>query len=112
MTMTVPGLTPYAQAAVPLVQRTIAAASISSSYAVVGSIFSKPVLCLIVVSTLDQAVQVSLDGTNDFIPVPAGATLIIDSRMNNVVLAGWRGVYVKEIGNPTTGSLYVSGLTL
>jgi hypothetical protein len=110
--MTVPGLTPYAQAAVPLVQRTLAAASISTSYALVGSLFSKPVIMMIIVSTLDQAVQLSLDGTNNWCPIPAGATMIVDMRMNNICLEGWRGVYAKEIGDPTTGTLYVTGFTL
>lgn len=112
MTGTVSGLTPYAQEAVPLVQRVAAAAAITTSYTLVGSIFSSPVLTLIIYSSLDQTVQLSLDGTNDFIPVPSGATMVLDVRTNNVALAGWRGVYVKEIGNPTTGSLYVGGLTL
>lgn len=106
------GLTPYAQEASPLAQRTAAAAAITASYTLVGTIFSRAVVTLIIVSTLDQAVQISLDGVNDFLPIPAGATLVIDMRSNNIALAGWRGVYVKEIGNPATGTLYVSGFSL
>ena len=110
--MGIPGLTPYAQEAEPLVQRSIAAGSIGASYSIVGSIFSDPVVCLIIVSTLNGAVQISLDGTNHFLPIPAGGTLIIDEKTNGIVLAGWRGVYVQDLDNPTTGSLYVSGFTL
>lgn len=112
MTATVSGLSPYPQEAIPLAQRVAAAAAISSSYALVGTIFSKPLLTLLIVSTLDQTVQISLDGTTDFIPIPVGATLVLDVRSGNAAFAGWRGVYVKEIGNPTTGSIYVSGITI
>ena len=38
------------------------------------------------------------------------ATLIIDLKSNLSAFGGWRGVYVKQIGVPTTGSLYVSGI--
>lgn len=112
MTTTVSGLTPYAQAAVPLTQRTAAAAAITNSYTLVGTIFSKPVIELTIVSTLDQAVQLSLDGTNDWCPIPAGATMIVDLKSNGLCLEGWRGVYVKEIGNPASGTLYITGFTL
>ena len=105
------GLQPDNVKAVPLVQRVIAAASISSSYAIVGSIFSAPVVQLIIYSSLDEDVQISLDGVNDFIPIPEGATLVLDMKSDNIVLSSARGVYVKEIGNPTTGSLYVGGFS-
>lgn len=105
------GLTPYVVPAVPLAQRSIAAAGIGATYTIVGSIFSDPVVCLIIVSTLDQTVQISLDGSTDFIPIVAGGLLILDLKSDAIVLAGYHGVYVKEIGNPTTGSLYVGGFT-
>lgn len=110
--MGIPGLTPYAQKAVPVAQKSIAAAGISTSYAVVGSIFSNPVVLLTIVSTLDQAVQISWDGVSDHMPMPAGGTLVLDFRSDFVCFPGNLGVYVKEIGNPTTGSLYVSAFTL
>lgn len=110
--MGVPGLTPYAQRAVPIAQKSIAAASISGTYAITGSIFSDPVVMLVIVSTLDQAVQVSWDGVSDHIPIVAGGTVVLDFRSDFICFPGIYGVYVKEIGNPTTGSLYVSAFTL
>ncbi len=110
--MGISGLSPYTYEAVPLVQRVIAAASIGSSYTVVGSTFGRGVTLLIIISTLDQDVQLSLDGTNDWVPLVASGTLVLDEKTNGGVLAGWRGVYVKEIGNPTTGSLYVGGFSV
>ena len=94
----------------PIAQKVAAAASITASYTLVGSIFGQGLINLIIVSTLDQPVQISLDGVTDWIPIPAGATLIIDLKSNLSAFGGWRGVYVKQIGVPTTGSLYVSGI--
>lgn len=103
-------LSPYFREAKPLAQRAIAAASIGASYAIVGSAFGEGVVTLILVSTLDATVQLSFDGSTDFMPMVAGATAVIDIKANQIALGGWRGVYVKEIGNPTTGSLYVSAI--
>lgn len=110
--MSIPGLTPYAQKAVPIAQKSIAAASIIATYTIVGSIFSNPVVLLMIVSTLDQPVQLSWDGVNDHVPLLAGGTLVLDFRSDEIAFPGNLGVYVKEIGNPTTGSLYVSAFTL
>lgn len=104
-------LSNYITKAIPIAQKSIAAASISGTYAIVGSTFGVPMVQLIIVSTLDQAVQISLDGTTDFIPVVAGATIALDLRINNIAAPANFGVYVKEIGNPTTGSLYVGGFS-
>ena len=103
-------LSPHFREAHPLAQRVAAAAAITTSYTLVGTVFGEGVVTLIIVSTLDQTVQLSLDGVADFMPLVAGATLIIDFKSNQIALAGYRGVYVKEIGNPTTGSLYVSAI--
>jgi len=97
------------QLAIPMIQRVAAAAAIGSTYTLVGSIFGSGVILLIIVSTLDQDVQISLDGVNDFMPVIAHSAIPLDIKSDVAAIPGWRGVYVKEIGNPTTGSLYVSG---
>lgn len=111
--MSVPaGLSPYKQKAVPLTQRSIAAASIGSSYSLVGSIFSDPVVLLIIVSTLDQDVQISWDGSADHLALPSSGTLVIDFKSDDIVFPGNFGVYVKQIGTPTTGTLYISAFTL
>lgn len=111
MTTSVPGLTNYPVRAVPIAQKTLAAAGISNTYAIVDSVFAQPVVLLIIVSTLDQAVQLSWDGTTDAIPLPAGGTIIIDFKSDNIVFPGTYGVYAKEIGNPATGTLYVGAFT-
>jgi len=103
-------LIPYK--AVPLAQRVIAAAAISSTYSLVGSIFTTAPIMVIIISTLDQTVQFSWDGVTDAFPVIANIPLIINLKSNLVAIAGNYGPYVKEIGNPTTGSLYVGGFTV
>src|SRR5438105_1002261 len=105
------GLSPFTVKAVPLVQRSIAAAGISTAYAIVGTQFAAPVVWLGIVSTLDQTVQVSFNGVDDWLPIVAGGLLVIDEKANGIVISGIRGIYVKEIGNPTSGSLYVGGFS-
>lgn len=99
--------------AVPLTQLSYAAASFTSSYTTIGSFTSAPVSILIV-STLDQPVQLSLDGTNDHIVVPAGATTPVFIRFdfkNNHSILSKKSFWGKEIGDPTTGSLYICGFS-
>lgn len=104
---------PLVSRAIPLTQITVAAASITNTYSSVGS-FSSPVELMIIISTLDQPVQLSFDGTNDHIAVPAGSTVPVfmelNFKTNRMVMPG-SPVMVKEIGNPTTGSIYVSAFS-
>lgn len=98
---------------VPVTQVAVAAASFTNAYTLGGS-FASPLIWMDIVSTLDQPVQISFDGTNDHIAVPAGSTvpvyIPIPFRANNAFFASVK-IFVKEIGNPTTGSLYVNGLS-
>lgn len=112
MSFGISGLTPYANKAIPLPQGSLAAASITSSYTLIGTIFSNPVVLLIIVSTLDQPVQASFDGINDFVPVVAGSTIVLDFRSDQVCIPGQFGIYVKEIGDPTSGNIYVSAISI
>ncbi len=94
---------------VPLTQIAYAAASITATYTVAGT-FTSGVQMMMVVSTLDQPVQISFDGTNDHLAVPAGATVPVFIPLNfneNRMVFQRPSIYVKEIGNPTTGSLYI-----
>lgn len=96
----------------PLAQRTVAAAAITNTYALIGAIFGQNIVQLAIISTLDQAVQISFDGVTDHVAVPAGNTVPVyftfDFKSNGIVLSSNLGIYVKEIGNPATGNLYVS----
>lgn len=105
-------LSPLPARVVPLPQRSVAAASIGSSYSLVGTIFSQGVVLLYVMSNLDQAVQISFDGVKDFMPIFANAAVSFDFRADNASLPGVYGVYVKQIGVPTSGNLYVSAISI
>lgn len=102
------GLSPYYNKAVVIPQTSLAAASITSSYKIVTSIFGSGVKKLIIVSSLDGTIQLSLDGSTDFIPLIKGGTLIIDA--DDLPFSGAWGVYVKTIDSVTTGSVYVGAL--
>jgi hypothetical protein len=105
--------TPQNLRAVPFPQVSIAEASIGASYvAVGGSLFNTPMLIVIIVSTLNDTVQWSWDGVNPAFPVVAGATIIIDMKSDNIPLPGSYGPFVKLIGTPNTGSLYVGGFSI
>lgn len=106
--MSSPSLSQYTYAAAPLAQRSAAAAAITSSYTEVGTNFGRGVAFLILVSTLDQAVQLSFDGITDHIALNPAQTIYIDFKSAQIVLPGHFGIYVKEIGNPTTGNLYIN----
>ena len=99
--------------AVPFTQVSIAAGSITSSYQAIGTAnFNRQMVEVIIVSTLDAVVQWSWDGVNAAFPIPAGATIIINLKSNAIVLSANYGPYVKTLGSPTTGSLYVGGFSV
>ncbi len=96
-----------------LPQISYAAASITASYTGAGS-FASGIACISIVSTLDAAVQISFDGVNDHVAVPAGSAEPVYITFNfaaNRSAFNPTGVFVKRIGTPTTGSLYVSAFT-
>ncbi len=97
---------------IPITQKTIAAAAISTTYAIVGSAFSSPPVLIVIISTLDQAVQLSWDGVNDHLAIVAGSTIVLDLKSDGICLAAGYAPFVKEIGNPTTGNLYICGFTV
>lgn len=104
---------PVVSKAIPLTQLSIAAASIGATYSAVGS-FSNPVELMMITSTLDAAVQLSFGGVNDHIAVPAGDTVPVFIELNfknNRMVMPEGPIAVKEIGNPTTGSLYISAFS-
>ncbi len=99
--------------AIPMTQLSVAAASITNSYTVVGQ-FSAGLVLGYIISTLDQPVQLSFDGANDHIAVPAGSTVPVFMELDfksNLTILPRPIIAVKEIGNPTTGSLYICGFT-
>ena len=96
--------------ATPLPQVAIAAASIGAGYSLAGA-FTQGVQMMVIISTLNAAVQVSFDGVNDHIPVPAGSTTPVIIPLNyvaNLICQSAPAIFVKRIGAPASGVLYIS----
>lgn len=94
-----------------LVLGTKAAADITASYTdVITSLPAEP-RQITIVSTLDQPVVLSFDGgVTDHLVVPASMTYTININFNSgdYFRNAGSALQVKEVGNPTTGNLYVS----
>lgn len=97
----------------PEAQRSLAAASVGATYTKVGSVFAHPAVFVMFVNATDQDVQISLDGTNDAFPLLTRSVFVFDVSSDKVVdrglfIAQGTQIYAKQIGVPTTGSVYVS----
>ncbi len=99
--------------AIPLTQVAYPAASVVAGYTLAGS-FTRGTVMMRIISTLDQAVQISFDGVNDHVAVPIGSTVPViipfDFEANDTQFSA-PNIFVKRIGTPTTGSLFVSAFT-
>lgn len=99
----------------PEVQKSLAAGSIAAGYTGVGTAFSNPVRILFLQNLTDAAVQWSMDGIDDHFPMPANGFLLLDVMGNKSVsdqffISEGTRMYVKQLGVPTTGSVYVSAM--
>ena len=93
--------------------RTLAFGSIIGTYVGVGTSFSKPIRMLYVLNTTDALLMFSLDGINDHFPLIASGYIMLDIATNKTLdkgfyLAEGSRIYVKQIGAPGSGSVYVS----
>ena len=98
---------------VPDPARELAFGSIAAGYMGIGTSFTKPVRILILQNMTDANLWISFDGVDDHIPIVAGGYMIIDVTANKTVDSGFfiaegTRMYVKRIGVPTSGSMYVS----
>ena len=99
---------------VPVKQLTIGNASVGATYAAIGT-FAAPLIVMHIISTFNQPVQISFDGTTDHYVAPIGnttpAVIPIDLKDNYAVFRA-PTVWVKEIGSPpNSGNLYICGLS-
>lgn len=94
-------------------QRSLGFASISGTYAGVGSSLSNPARMVIVNNLTDATLQFSIDGITDHFVLAAQASMVLDlssnqTREQGFFMAEGDRLYVKEIDNPTSGSVYFS----
>lgn len=100
---------------VPEVVKSVAAASIAAGYgSSIGTAFTQPMRIIFIQNLTDALVMFSFNGIDDHFPLPANGFLLLDVSSNKSVsqaffIAEGTRVFVKQIGVPTTGSVYVSG---
>lgn len=93
--------------------RSLIYSSISGAYMGIGTALDDPSRILFVQNLTDETLMFSLDGVNDHFPLPANGFLLLDITANRTLPQGCfisqgQRIYVKEIGTPTTGNVYVS----
>lgn len=93
--------------------RSLGFASISGTYARIGTSLIHPARQILVQNLTDETVVFSFDGVNDHFVLPASGFFLSDITSNKSIAQGWfmaegDALYVKEVGNPTTGSVYFS----
>lgn len=93
--------------------RSLAAASIGAAYMGIGTGLDNPSRIIYVQNLTDAQVMFSLDGINDHFTLPTSGFLLLDITTNKSLPQGCyisqgQRIYVKEVGTPTTGSVYVS----
>lgn len=93
--------------------RTLAAGSVGASYTAIGVPNDKPDGILQFQNLTDASVMFSFDGVNDHFPLAANSFFVLDVSTNKAVQDGMylsigTQFYVKRIGVPSTGSIYIS----
>jgi hypothetical protein len=98
---------------VPETIRTLAGTSVVAGYTAVGTAFLHPSRLLILNNLSDQSVMFSFDGVHDHVAIAGPGSFVLDVSSNKGVagdlfIAQGTIIYVKRIGTPTTGAVYVS----
>jgi hypothetical protein len=91
-------------------QSTLAAASILVGYTLIGKL-THPSRMVMISNLTDADLQFSIDGTNDHFPIAKRSSQVFDISTNQALGLGLQlplnfPLYVKQIGTPTTGSVY------
>ncbi len=93
--------------------RSVAFGSITSSYAMVGSVLPSPAVAIAFKNNTNGTVLVSFDGINDMLVYPGLSYGVYDIRTNapqvtDYLLSKGTPIMVKYTGSaPTSGSFYV-----
>jgi hypothetical protein len=84
------------------------------NYIAIGTPFDNPCKIFFIQNGTDADLMFSLDGVNDHFALLFGTFLLLDVTTNRADVSGALNIpagttiYVKEIGAPTTGSVYLS----
>lgn len=92
--------------------RSLAAGSISDTYAGIGTPFAYPVRIFYLQNQTDVGLTFSWDGINDHVYLPSNGFLLLDVASNSSMPAGaiyfGQGQRIYVAGGPSTGSVYLS----
>ena len=93
--------------------RSLAFGAISGAYMGIGGGFLFPSRLLVIQNLTDAQLMFSFDGVNDHLTLPASSNIVLDVTTNQSLTQGnyWSvgtRVYVKEIGMPSSGSVYIT----
>lgn len=93
--------------------RTINFSSLSGAYMGIGTALEFPARLVFIENLTNAQLMFSLDGVNDHFTLPAFSNFVFDITTNQqqesgmYISAGTR-FYVKEVGTPNQGNVYVS----
>lgn len=93
--------------------RSLGFASIGAGYMGVGTALSNPARQVFIQNLTDVTLMFSFDGVNDHFPLPTNGFLLLDITSNKTQQGGFfiaegSRLYVKEVGAPASGSVYLS----
>ncbi len=95
--------------------RTIGFASIGGSYVNIGDAITNSLRVVWIQNMTDAALMFSFDSINDHFPIAANSYVLLDLNSNQnqintgLTLGIGTRLWVREIGNPTSGTVYFSG---
>lgn len=87
--------------------------SIGAAYMGVGTAISHPARQIFIQNLTDATVMFSFNGVDDHFPLPSNGFFLDDITSNKSLGQGFflgegERLYVKEVGTPTSGSVYFS----
>lgn len=93
--------------------RTLGFGSISGAYMGIGSSLDFPSRLLFIENLTDAQLMFSFDGVNDHFTLPAFSNFVFDITTNQqhesgIYFSVGTRLYVKEVGIPSEGNVYVS----
>lgn len=98
---------------VPEPIQSLAAASVLGTYVLLGTLHN-PSRILQLQNLTDQQVMFSFNGVDDHVTLPSSAFILLDLTANrtnvgvSANVAQGTKIYVKQVGVPTTGSVYLT----
>jgi len=93
--------------------RSLPFGSIGTAYTGIGGSMNKPIRIFFLQNLTDVNLFFSFNGIDDHFPLPANGFILLDITSNKTISQGFflaegQRIYVKQIGVPTTGSVYLT----